>query len=158
MAFVRPHLEYAAAAWNPYAKGDILALEAVQRRATKLVRSIRNLSYTERLDALGLTTLEARRERGDLIEFFKIAKNFSIVNWHNPNKLCESISAEGPASGIRGEKHRLTKQFTKIQQREHFLLNRVIDKWNKLPPDVLNATSKNSFKNKLDKHNDCSKC
>jgi ribonuclease P/MRP protein subunit RPP40 len=32
--FVRPHLEFAASVWNPYAANDISVLEKFQRRAT----------------------------------------------------------------------------------------------------------------------------
>ena len=36
--------------------------------------------YYDRLKELGLTTLETRRKRGDLIEAFKIIKGFEEVN------------------------------------------------------------------------------
>ena len=36
--------------------------------------------YNDRLNELGLTTLEMRRKRGDLIEAFKIIKGFEDVN------------------------------------------------------------------------------
>ena len=36
---VRPHLEYANLLWSPYKKGDVEAIEKVQKRATKLVIS-----------------------------------------------------------------------------------------------------------------------
>jgi len=67
-------------------------------------------------------------------------------------KLCNSIKAEGPAGNIRGPKHRLVKQITKIKQRENFLSNRVVSNWNMMPEDVVNATSKNSFKRNLENH------
>ena len=69
---VRPHLEYAIQAWNPYTRKNIDLLEGVQRRATKMVKSCRNLEYKDRLGYLGLTTLQTRRIRGDLLETFKI--------------------------------------------------------------------------------------
>jgi len=60
--------------WSPYEKGDVEAIEKVQKRATKLVISLKKFSYTDRLVYLGLPTLKYRRLRGDMIEVFKIIK------------------------------------------------------------------------------------
>ena len=46
-------------------------LERVQRRATKMIPKLRNISYEMRLKECGLTTLENRRLR-DQIEVFNI--------------------------------------------------------------------------------------
>ena len=66
-SLVRPHLEYGKVIWGPFYKGDIKAVERIQRRATKLVPQIRNLSYEERLKKLSLSSLTHRRRRGDMI-------------------------------------------------------------------------------------------
>ena len=62
-SLVRPHLEYCIQAWNPHFQKDIDRLEGVQRRATKLVTSIKDKTCEERLHILNLTTLETRRVR-----------------------------------------------------------------------------------------------
>jgi len=51
-ALVRPHVEYANSVWSPYKKGDIEAIEKIQKRATKLVILLRKLPYKERLQHL----------------------------------------------------------------------------------------------------------
>ena len=51
-ALVRPHLEYAEAVWSPFTKKDIDTIEKVRKRATKLIPSMRNMDYTNRLKKL----------------------------------------------------------------------------------------------------------
>ena len=76
-AVVRPHLEYCIQAWRPYRKKDIDMLERIQRRATKMVPELRDLSYEIRLLQCGLITLETRRLRGDQIEVFEIVNGYN---------------------------------------------------------------------------------
>ena len=54
-------------------KRDQLLLENVQRRATKLVPSLKNYSYGDRLWILNLPSLYYRRARGDMIETLEIS-------------------------------------------------------------------------------------
>ena len=79
-AIVRPHLEYCIQTWRPYRKKDMDTLECIQRRATKIIPELRDLSYEERLKECGLTTLETRRLRGDQIEVFKILNGYENID------------------------------------------------------------------------------
>ena len=82
-AMVRSQLEYANSVWNPYHVQEIKALEQVQMRATKILPSLKNKPYEERLKILKLPTLKFRRQRGDMIETYKIlaGKYDNLVNW-----------------------------------------------------------------------------
>ena len=71
-ALVRSHLEYVNSVWCPYKIKYIDAIEQVQRRATKMLPNMDNLSYKERLQKLKLPTLVYRRLRGIMIEVYKI--------------------------------------------------------------------------------------
>ena len=79
-AYLRPQMEYGIQAWSPYYRKDIMQLEKVQRRATKMVTGLKKLKYEERLARLNLYTLERRRTRGDMIETFKILKGVQNIN------------------------------------------------------------------------------
>jgi len=66
-AFVMPHLEYALPAWAPHYRKDVDMLESIsQRRARRLIPRVMALRYNDRLDILGMYSLERRRLRGDL--------------------------------------------------------------------------------------------
>ena len=69
-------MEFAVQAWCPHIEKEKIEIERIQRRATKIPSSIRHLSYEERLKVFGLTTLEAKSQRGDLIEMYKIVHDF----------------------------------------------------------------------------------
>ena len=59
-----------------------MELENCQRKFTKSIRGLDDLSYRDRLIKLGLTTLLERRARGDLIEIFKIESGFVAYGQH----------------------------------------------------------------------------
>ena len=69
-SFVRPILEYGNTVWGPMFVLDQQSVEKIQRRATKLVREIKDLSYVDRLHILNLPSLKYRRVRGDLINLY----------------------------------------------------------------------------------------
>lgn len=140
---VRPKLEYCVQAWRPFLKKDIENLEKIQRRATKIITECRGLSYEDRLKVTGLTTLEERRNRGDMIEVFKTIKGLNKVNHQNFFKFSNNTRT-------RGHKYKLEKNRARLEIRRNFFSNRVVNLWNKLPEHVISANTVNNFKNKYD--------
>ena len=74
-SIVRPHLEYCTPVWSPHYRKDKELLERVQHRFTRMFSHLRHLEYEERLNILGLWSLEERRNRADLLEVYKL-------RWH----------------------------------------------------------------------------
>ena len=142
---VRPHLEYASTVWSPVYKKDKIAIENVQKRATKLVKCVSHLPYSERLRALGLTTLEYRRERADVTQVYNILHDMDKMD---RNKLF--TMSDYPAT--HGYSLKLFKRRSKLQIRANFFSNRVVDVWNSLPESVVQAPSLNCFKSRLNKY------
>ena len=135
---VRPHLEYCVQAWCPFLKKDIETLERVQHRATRMIKGFQSLSYEERLNRCGMTTLEKRRTRGDLIETYKIVTNKVEV----PR---DRFFTQKQYDGTRGHGMKLFKKRVG-RYKQHFFSARVVDRWNELDEKIVMATSVNDFK------------
>ena len=110
-----------------------------------MVPGLGNLQYKERLKRLGLLPLEKRRERGDLIETFKILRNLEGVKK-------EDFFKPGVHQGLRGHPMKLFKERSRLEVRKNYFSQRIINKWNELPESVVNRKTVNSFKNALDRH------
>ena len=74
------------------ATNNIDAIERIQHRATRMVKNLRKLPYEERLRRLDITTLEKRRKRSDLIQFFKIFNKFEKVDLVNVPEFRQSAN------------------------------------------------------------------
>ena len=141
-SLVRPKLEYCMSVWKPHYRKDIDLLEGVQRRSLKVIDGFNVLCYEDRLSAVHLTSLETRRIRGDLIEVYKIMHGLTNLN---PEDFFTFATSE-----LRGHKYKLYKPRIKTDIGKFSFSFRVIDLWNSLPDEVVNAGSVNSFKNKID--------
>ena len=142
---VRPHLEYAVSAWSPQYKKDNVLLERIQHRFTRMIPGFAGLSYEERLLRLGLWSLEERRNRADLIEVFKILAGVSA------SPVLGSMFVVDGSGRTRGHSKKLIKNRSNCNIRKHFFSERVINRWNSLPQESVDAVSVNSFKNGLGK-------
>lgn len=149
-SLVRPHLEFASCIWSPKQKFNIDSIERVQRRATKIVPQLRNLSYTERLKQLNLETLSYRRTRADLLETFRILTDQHKVDTNCYCSICPSKSMLTPSiyTSTRGHSKKLQIQAA-TGARENFFENRVAKLWNNLSEETVSSKNINIFKNNL---------
>ncbi len=144
ISLVRSHLEYAVEFWSPHYTKNIGKL-AVQRRDTRMITSLRNKSYIERLASLNLFSLEKRRHRGKLTECFKLLKGFTNVD-------ASKLFSLDNTSRTRSNGVKLRCKEVQLGSTKLFFTNDVVREWYKLPPSVVQCDTINSFKNKLDHH------
>ena len=141
-SIIRPHLEYAAPVWNPHLQKHIDMIENVQRRATKLVPGLKNLTYKERLKQVKLPTLKYRRYRGDMLEMYKLTHS------HYDDSAIKNFIQLNQNS--HGHQFTVDKQRCNLDVRKFSFKPRVTDQRNNLPDKVVNVESLNCFKNALD--------
>ena len=99
--------------------------------------------HEERLKILKLPTLKFRRQRGDMIEMYKIltGKYDNLVTPNIPI-LSESRTGGNSLKIVNRRCHDL---------RKYSFCNRITNVWNSLPEDIVTAPSVIFFKNRLDK-------
>ena len=128
--------------WVPHGSvlGPILFLIYVNNLEDEISSKVLTFADDTKLFLLqcGLTTLETRRLRGNQIEVFNTVNGY------------EAVDKEG--SRTRGHKAALVKEQCRLDMRKYSFSQRVINQWNKLPNDCVNASSVNTFKNRIDRY------
>ena len=109
------------------------------------------MEYEDRLRKVGLTTLETRRVRGDLIEVFKILNKLENVDEREFFERCRGVDVFTGTSKTRGNDFKLNKQRVRLDVAKYGFGNRIVDDWNRLPNSVVKEGSLNTFKGKVDK-------
>ena len=148
--YVRPHLEYCVQVWSPWNQKDIDLLEDVQRRVVRMTSGLSSGTYMERLAELDLTTLEERRQRGDMIQTWKILHGHDDVKeetWFTRKNRVSTVNTRLNSSPFNLELKR-----AKSELRNNSFSIRVVNSWNSLPDLVKGSTTLNSFKNSYDRY------
>ena len=118
-------------------------IERVQRRYTKRLCGLSNISHSERLRRLQLCSLELRRLHFDPFLCYRII--FGLVN------VCVSDFFElHCASQTRGHPFKLYKERSYSSVRTSYFSVRVINVWNSLPGDRVDFSSFAAFKQTIE--------
>ena len=146
---VRTPLDYANSVWAPFKIKHIDLIENVQRRATKQLPGMKDMSYPERLKILKLPTLSYRRMRGDMIEVYKILNKIYDPEVCGFLKLLKDMA---PRSSNRGNSMKLYPQRCNSNIRKNSFTIRIVQTWNNLPESIVKAPTLNAFKNRIDRY------
>ena len=117
----------------------------MKKRFTRMLPGLDGLSYKERLDRLGLLSLERRRLRGDLIEVYKIMRGIDQLDSQHLFQMIGESKTRGHRFKVRGERY-------KRVQRGNFFTQRLVNVWNELPEIVVDAGTILSFKKHLNSY------
>jgi len=118
-------------------------LEEVQRRAAKIIRGLEHLTYKDRLRELGLFSLEKRRLQGDLMTALQHLKGAYKKDGDSffTNACCDRKSSND---------FKLREGRFRLHIRKKFFTLRVVKHWHRLPREVIDAPSLETFKARLD--------
>ena len=86
---------------------------------------------------LNITTVEQRRIRGDLIQYYKIKNGYDKISLIKPPR--ENFGSRPHNQKIERENHKIDSL------RHSFLTNRIATNWNNLPKKVVESISVNAF-------------
>jgi len=140
---VQPHLEHCVQLRAPQFKWDVKEPECIHRRATELVERLEGMSCEEHLRILGLSSVQKRRLRGDLIALCSFLRR-------ERGEGGAELFSPGSSGRMHGNGSRLHQGRFRLDVRKHFLTERVVKHLTRLLTEVVDAPSLSVFKRHLD--------
>ena len=159
ISLIRPIIDYCSPLWSPKPTDyrAIDRLEGVLRSFSKQVDGLRDLSYSDRLKAMNLQSVQRRHERYKIIYIYKIKEGLVPNLPHDPTNPTSSFALSFTINRRQGCRCTLPRQTlhhnpATIPRDSSFALT-ASNLWNCLPPSISLTTniSVNSFKRQLDK-------
>ena len=150
-SLVLPHLEYCCPVWSPLKIGSIRQLESIQRNFTSKLRTLTSLNYWERLRALGIYSIERRRERYLILYLYKIIQGLTPNFCGEKFKInIENSARRGRICVIPGLNTRSLTRVTTMVEASFPVRGPKL--FNALPMNIRNFDgSVDAFKSRLDK-------
>ena len=142
LALVRSQLEFCSVVWSPYQACNIMKLERIQRRATKLILKTTD-EYQQRREKLNLLSLEQRRFLFDVLFLYKALNGHIDVDLSN---YVQFFKESDHYMLRRKDDYTLKKNYARTNIFKHSYFNRIVDMWNSLPHSVRRAHSVEIFK------------
>ena len=139
---IRPQLEYGSSLWNLGYVTDLRLLERIQRRWTRTVAGLQDLSYDERLRSLNLFSVKGRLLRADLIYLWKMFNGQCAV-------AANTIFTPALSRRTRGHQFKIQVEQVRLDVRKRFFTHRVVNDWNNLSQDTVATSSLSTFKGLL---------
>ena len=118
-----------------HTQSNITIVEDVQRSFTRRLPGFNGVEYAQRLERLGLQSLEHRRLLADLLLCYKIIHGLVALNFD------DFFFVFSPNSALRGHSLKLVVPISKCNKAKYFFSSRIVGVWNSLPDDVVAASS-----------------
>ena len=141
---IRPHLDYATAAWDPHTSKNIKSIERVQKRAARFVTNTygRDTSISNILASLGWSSMQERRKQHRLSCLHKMINgklDIDYLNYIQP-KL---------ARARRGHDCQFQQTHSRTDAFANSFFMRTVPEWNQLAPETVIHTDPVKFKTAL---------
>ena len=141
LAFVRPHLEYAAPVWDPHQLGHIHSIERVQKFALKVCSKRWNEDYDHLCNLFNLPTLSDRRR------YLKLCFLYQIIHSSHESPI---VRRSMPTQNLRNHSPFLYHRPAAHTNAYYYsFFPHSVALWNSLPPSVHASNSLSSFKHAL---------
>ena len=115
---------------------DLRKLEGFQRRCTRQVDGTADMNYQERLKHLGLFSISGRLLSADLVKVWKI---------FNSSQILSGILDTRTHPSTRGHAFKLAILRCRTDIKHRFFSARVVETWNRLPVEIVMASTVGQF-------------